>query len=200
MLVGNSGLGARSLRTNPKLTDPPHRPVAAALSLRSVGPEDQNFLLSLFESAREKELAWVDWKADRRRIFIETQFRAQQKHYQKHFPNRDHHIVMLDGKPAGMTDIARNAEEIRVLDIIILPEHRNAGIGTALMRKLITEADHLGKTLRLYVEKFNPACGLYTRLGFSVAEDAGVHYLMERRPESDPKASANPKIAGGSHE
>ena len=174
--------------------------MTAGLSLRSVGPEDQKLLLVLFESAREKELALVAWNADRRRNFIETQFRAQQQHYQKHFPHRDHHIVMLNGKPAGMTDIARSAEEIRVLDIIILPEHRNAGIGTELMRNLMSEADQLGKTLRLCVEKFNPACSLYTRLGFSVTEDTGVHYLMERRSESDPKASANQKIVGGSHE
>ena len=85
--------------------------MTADLSLRSVGPKDQILLLSLFESAREKELALVAWNADRRRSFIETQFRAQQQHYQTHFPHRDHHVVMLNGKPVGMTDIARNVEE-----------------------------------------------------------------------------------------
>ena len=170
--------------------------MTADLSLRSVGPEDQKLLLSLFESAREKELALVDWSDDQRRVFLKTQFRAQQEHYRKHFPHRDHHIVMLKGRPVGMTDIARNANEIRVLDVIILPEFRNGGIGTKLMRDLLTEADHLGKTMRLYVEKFNPAFSLYTRLGFTVTEDAGVHYLMERRPELDQNKGEYQKLGG----
>ena len=136
----------------------------------------------------------MDWNDDQRRVFLKTQFHAQQEHYQKHFPFRDHHIVMLNGRPVGMTDIARSTQEIRVLDVIILPEFRNAGIGTKLMRDLLTEADHLGKTLRLYVEKFNPAFRLYNCLGFTVTEDTGVHYLMERQPESDQKANDNQKV------
>jgi len=170
--------------------------MTADLSLRSVGPEDQNLLLALFASAREKELALVDWSDDRRRVFLETQFRAQQEHYQKHFSHRDHHIVMLNGRPVGMTDIARSDQEIRVLDVIILPEFRNTGIGTELMQDLLVEADHLGKTLRLYVEKFNPAFRLYTRLGFTVIEDTGVHYLMERLSELDKKTSDYQKVGG----
>lgn len=169
----------------------------ANVSLRSVGPDDENLLLLLFASAREKELALVDWNEDRRRIFIEMQFRAQQEHYQKHYPYRDHHIVMLNGRPVGMTDIARSAEEIRVLDIIILPGHRNRGIGTELMQDLLLEADQLGKRLRLYVEKFNPAFRFYTRLGFAVAKDTGVHFCMEWLPESGQKDTDFQKVEGG---
>ena len=157
----------------------------------------KNYCCAFFASAREKELALVDWNGDRRRIFIETQFRAQQKHYQKHFPSRNHHIVMLNGKPVGMTDIARSAEEIRVLDIIILPEHRNRRIGTKLMQDLLAEADRLGKTPRLHVEKFSPALRFYARLGFTVSADTGVHYYMERLAGLGQTARDYQHVEGG---
>ena len=154
------------------------------LSSRPVRPEDSVFLLALFSSARKNELDSLNWDAGRRQAFLEMQFQAQQSHYQEHFPLRDHRIVLLNNHPIGMTDIARGKNEIRVLDIILRPENRNSGIGTQLMQNLLDEADQSGRPIRLYVEKFNPALNLYKRLDFSIIEDTGVHYHMERLPES----------------
>ena len=168
----------------------------ANLSLRPATAEDKRFLRALFASSRERELAMVDWDPEQRRVFIETQFQAQQEHYQKHFPHRDHLIVISNGKPIGMTDIDRSAREIRVLDIIILPEHRNTAIGAGLMQDLLAEADHTGKTIGLYVEKFNPALRLYRRLGFTVTEDTGVHYGMARHPVSARQTPNEPPVEG----
>jgi ribosomal protein S18 acetylase RimI-like enzyme len=156
----------------------------ADLTLRPVKPDDTSLLLALFASSREKELARVEWDREQRRAFIQSQFQAQQHHYQKHFPHRDHHIVLFCGCPVGMTDIARSPREIRVLDIIIHPDRRNGGMGTGLMRDLMAEADRAGKQIGLYVEKHNPALRLYQRLGFTVTEDTGVHYGMTRHPVS----------------
>lgn len=158
--------------------------MAGNLSSRPVRPKDGAFLLALFSSARKNELDSLNWDAGRRQAFLEMQFNAQQSHYQKHFPLRDHRIVLLNSHPIGMTDIARRKKEIRVLDIILKPENRNSGLGTQLMQNLLDEADQSGRPIRLYVEKFNPALNLYKRLDFSIIEDTGVHYHMERFPES----------------
>ena len=152
------------------------------ITFRTVAPEDRAFLLSLFASARERELETLNWDSAQRDAFIEMQFNAQQNHYQNHFPQREHLVVFLDSRSIGMMDIARGSEEIRVLDVIIRPENRNAGIGTALMSDLLDESDRSAKPVRLYVEKFNPVITLYRRLGFQTIEDTGVHYHMERRP------------------
>ena len=56
--------------------------------------------------------------------------------------------------------------EIRLVDISLLPEFRNRGLGTSLLRDLFTEAEAAGKPLTIHVEKFNPAMRLYQRLGF----------------------------------
>ena len=65
------------------------------------------------------------------------------------------------------------------------------------MQDLLTEADHGGKAMRLYVEKFNPAFRLYARLGFTVSKDTGVHYGMERLPEMGQNSRATQKVEGG---
>jgi len=154
--------------------------MADDLSSRPVSSRDSAFLLALFSSARKKELDSLDWDTNSRQAFLEMQFQAQQSHYETHFPLRDHRIVLLNSHPIGMTDIARKNDEIRVLDIILQPENRNSGLGTQLMQNLLGEADQSRRPIRLYVEKFNPALNLYKRLDFSIIEDTGVHYHMER--------------------
>jgi len=171
--------------------------IAENLSFRTVRPQDRGFLLALFSSARKKELDSLDWDAGKRRIFLEMQFQAQQRHYQEHFPTRNHRIVLLDKRPIGMTDIARGKNEIRLLDIILKPENRNAGIGTTLMQAVVDEAEKTGRAVRLYVEKFNPAFRFYRRLGFTVIDDTGVHYHMERLPADVEKPPGNRKATGG---
>jgi len=152
------------------------------LSLRPVEPGDRDFLILLFASARETEIANLDWDGAQRKTFLEMQFNAQQTHYQNHFLHREHHLILHDNQPIGMVDVAYEPGEIRVLDIILRLENRNGGIGTSLMNYLLEESDRSARPVRLYVEKFNPVLSLYNRLGFQVIDDTGVHYHMERNP------------------
>ena len=72
------------------------------------------------------------------------------------------------------------------VDIALLPEYCNRGIGTTLLRGLQSEAVAAGKPLRIHVERFNPALRLYERLGFHPIADRGVYLFMEltcRRPK-----------------
>src|SRR3712207_2371416 len=41
---------------------------------------------------------------------------------------------------SGRLDVARWPDELRIVDIALLPEHRNAGVGTALLRELQAKA------------------------------------------------------------
>ncbi|HTE20911.1 MAG TPA: GNAT family N-acetyltransferase, partial [Armatimonadota bacterium] len=78
--------------------------------------------------------------------------------------------------------VARWAEEIRIVDIALLPEHRGGGVGTMLIRRLFDEGDASGRKVSIHVEIFNPARRLYERLGFVQAAERGVYLLMERNP------------------
>jgi ribosomal protein S18 acetylase RimI-like enzyme len=80
--------------------------------------------------------------------------------------------------------VIRARKEIRLAEIALLPEDRNRGAGTDLIRDLAEEAKEMGLPLRLHVVKFNRAIGLYLRLGFALVDDTGTHFLMELDPQS----------------
>ena len=68
---------------------------------------------------------------------------------------------------------------LRIMDVALLPEHRNRGVGTALLRNLQAEGAAAGKHVSIHVERFNPALRLYERLGFRPVADRGVYLLLE---------------------
>ena len=90
-------------------------------------------------------------------------------------------MIEVDGEPAGRLYVARWEDEIRVMDIALLPEHRGAGIGTRLLRDLLDEAEASGKKVTVHVELNNPALTLYQRLGFRPVAERGVYLLLETR-------------------
>ena len=150
-------------------------------TLRPVSSDDEAFLIEVYASTRAEEVAGLPWDANQRDSFMRMQFAAQQQDYQRRFPDSDHRLLLLDGRPAGRVYLARSENEIRILDIALLPEHRNKGIGTRIIKDLLTEASQSRKSVRVYVEQFNPALALFERLGFSRAEDIGTHFLLEWR-------------------
>jgi ribosomal protein S18 acetylase RimI-like enzyme len=153
----------------------------AAVTLRPVTLDDEAFLLKVYASIRADELAQVPWTEAQREAFIKMQFDAQQAHYREHNPQATHDIILLDAQSIGRLYVARREAEIRILDITILPQHRNRGIGTPLIKELMKEAAAAGKPLTIYVESFNPSLRLFERLGFKKTEDDGVNRLMEWR-------------------
>jgi hypothetical protein len=78
--------------------------------------------------------------------------------------------------------VNRAEAETRVVDVALLPEHRGRGIGSALMREVVDEADARGAKIVLHVEVFNRARSLYDRLGFLPVADVGPYVRMERTP------------------
>jgi ribosomal protein S18 acetylase RimI-like enzyme len=155
---------------------------APAVTLRPARPDDQDFLCQLYASTRATELALLDWGATQRAVFLRAQFDAQRRDYTARFAPDGHQLILLDGQPAGRIWVARDDEEIRLVDLALLPSARGQGIGTHLLTDLIAEAAAAGKPLRLSVPKHNEAARrLYERLGFTVTEDIGTHFRMEHR-------------------
>lgn len=155
---------------------------SSTITLRPVGPDDNDFLVEVYGSTRAEELALTPWTDEQRDSFVRWQFSAQQEHYAKNYPGANHDIIMSDGRQVGRLYVARLDHEIRIVDITLLPAERNAGIGTYLITQLLDEADRTGKITRIYVEEFNPSLALFKRLGFSPSEQTGFHLLMQRNP------------------
>lgn len=162
---------------------------AEKASLRPVIAADEAFLLRVYSSTRAEEMALVPWNDAQREAFLKMQFDAQQLHYQSQFPNAVHEIIERDGQAVGRLYVLRDEEVMRILDITILPEFRNAGIGTPLIKALMKEAAGVGKPLQIYVESYNPSLRLFERLGFRPVGDNGLHILMQWSVDVAPLGS-----------
>jgi ribosomal protein S18 acetylase RimI-like enzyme len=149
------------------------------VALRPALEEDEAFLLEVYASTRADEMSQTGWDDAQRRAFLKLQFVAQQQHYRTYYPQGEHSLILLNEKPAGRLYVARSLEEIRILDIALLAEHRNKGIGTRVIKDLMAESRKTVKPVRIYVENFNPALRLFERMGFLQVEEKGFHYLMQ---------------------
>jgi ribosomal protein S18 acetylase RimI-like enzyme len=136
-------------------------------------------LARLYATTRSEEMKLVPWDEAQKAAFLRMQFDLQSRHYQEHYSDSAFLIIELDGTPIGRMYVRRSAEEIQLIDIALLPEHRGAGIGGDILKDLLAEGAKSGKPVRIHVAHQNPALRLYQRLGFRICEDKGLHYLME---------------------
>lgn len=151
-----------------------------AIALRPVAADDGALLFDVYASTRVDELAATGWAEEQKQAFLEMQFHAQQSDYRSRFPNAEHSIVVVNGTDMGRIWIDRSPNEIRLLDIALLPGGRNRGVGTILLGHLIEEAQAAATPLRHSVFKANHAAlRLYRKLGFTVIKDFETYLLLE---------------------
>ena len=155
-------------------------PGTEGISLRPVAEGDQRFLERVFAGTRQEEMAHLPLSAEQKADFLRMQFAAQSRHFQTSYPGATFALILLDALPAGRLYVDRGPDAIRVLDIALLPEHRGAGIGTAVLQDLLREADGTGRRVTLQVARSNPARRLYERLGFVTTSEDEVYLALER--------------------
>jgi ribosomal protein S18 acetylase RimI-like enzyme len=147
--------------------------------LRAVADTDRDFLIELYASTREAELAQVAWDDAAKRTFLEHQFDAQDHHYRVNYPGATLDVIEVDGLRAGRLYVHRGEDDIRIMDIAVAPAFRGRGIGTGLLEGLIEEARASGRSVSIHVEMQNPARSLYERLGFVPVGEHGIYVLMK---------------------
>jgi ribosomal protein S18 acetylase RimI-like enzyme len=152
------------------------------ISLRPETDDDLEFTAALYASTREEELRPVDWSDEQKAAFLRQQFDAQRMHYRQNYDNAEFSIILDDGIPVGRLYIHRNGDDVRLMDIGLMPDHRGRGIGEMLVKRILDAAERDRKTVSIHVEIYNPAMRLYQRLGFTQIDTYGVYHLMEWRP------------------
>ena len=155
---------------------------APSLTLRPAVTGDADLLRRVYASVRTEELALVPWSDAEKDAFLRHQFDAQHAHYREHYVGASFDVIEVDSEPVGRLYVARWEEEIRIMDIALLPEHRGRGIGTQILRGLLEEGALTGKRISIHVEMNNPALRLYERLGFVQAAVHGVYLRLEASP------------------
>jgi ribosomal protein S18 acetylase RimI-like enzyme len=149
------------------------------VSHRPMAESDFAFIEELYLASRADEVALTGWSEEQRRLFLTQQHRAQHHHYQTYYTGAAWLILERGDERIGRLYLAEWKDEIRIVDVSLMPGSRGQGIGEALLRDVAAAATASAKGVSIHVEKNNPARNLYARLGFTVAEDKGVYDLMQ---------------------
>ena len=152
--------------------------------LRSVRADDEEFLFELFCQTMDEGL--ISLVAAQRDAILRLQFEAQIETYKAEFPRAEHQIIMLDDRKIGRVMVERTSAAHLGVDIALLRDYRNGGVGTMLIQKLLDEAASAGKPFRISVVKYNPAIHLYERLGFKTTGETATHLYLEWTGPSKP--------------
>ena len=161
---------------------PLRRAGAFGVTYRNLEEDDLPFVGALFASTRTEELAPTGWPEEMKTAFLEQQHLAQHRHYQAYYPGAEWLIVEKDGVAVGRIYVEEGKSDIHLIDIALLPAHRRAGLGGAMIGDLIEWAGSSGKSISLYVEPNNPIRPFYLRVGFESTGLNGAHEAMLLRP------------------
>lgn len=152
------------------------------MSFQPIREQDVEFLYKVYASTRAEEMKLTGWEDRQKEEFLRMQFNLQHTQYLQNYREAFFNIILLNEVPAGRLYVDRRWNEIRIIDLALLPEFRGQGIGKTILNDLIDEADGKQVPLTLHVEHFNPVLNLYERLGFKKKSDTGVYYFMEKEP------------------
>jgi GNAT superfamily N-acetyltransferase len=152
-----------------------------SITLRPVTETDADFLIELYKSSRGDDLRGLGWDEDRISEFLEMQYVAQ-RNLQGDHEHMSDQLVLLSGKPIGRLSVETRADEIRCVDLALLSDYRNQGVGTLLIQRLQDQARPANIPLRLQVIRFNRAVNFLERLGFRRTSETGTHFQMEWLP------------------
>lgn len=156
------------------------------LSPESIPDAHMKFLRSVYASTRAGELALTNWNQAQKDAFLQMQFDAQHRYYLEHYPGAQFFLIEVDGVPAGRLYLHHSPQEIRIMDIALLPAFQRRGIGSGLLIDILDEGRRTARRVTIHVERFNPALALYRRLGFGMLDERGVYYFMGWSPETLP--------------
>lgn len=167
--------------------------ITPSIKLRPSVNEDEDFLVAVYGSTREQELAMVPWTAEQKEAFLRFQLTAQLQHYRAEYPNAEYSIILCENQSVGRVYVDRRATEVRIMDITLLPEHRGKGISSPIIRRLMNEASGYGKRLSINLDKLSQSHSIFEKLGFKAAESTGedtsFHVLYVWQPGAITAAS-----------
>jgi ribosomal protein S18 acetylase RimI-like enzyme len=158
----------------------------SAIHRRAATPGDEPFLFELYCAVRAHEFALLPLPEPLKQQLIQIQYAAQKDGYATEFPGSGFEIVLQDERKIGRIWIAHLADSFHLVDIAVMPEAQNSGIGSDLIRDLQREAQAAQKPVRLSVFRFNPgSLRFHERLGFKVTHEDEIQFYLEWNPTVD---------------
>jgi ribosomal protein S18 acetylase RimI-like enzyme len=153
------------------------------LSRRPETTDDEPFLRRLMVEIISAQLAASAWPQPLREQIVQSQSKVLLEGIRTSAAGAPGTISLEEDQPVGWYVVASREDEILLVNLMILADHRGKGIGSAIIQDLLAESDHSRKPLRLTVRAGNDgAIRLYERFGFQRLGGDEVNHLMERRP------------------
>ena len=154
------------------------------ITLRPESPAaDDEFVRHLVVETIAGELGAHHWPERLRSQVLGVQLATRRQGPRVSFPEGESRIILLDGQPAGWIYTATLDDTIWLAEIMVAPEQRGKGVGSAAIRQVLALAARSRKPVRLTVNVLNTgAIRLYERLGFRRTGGNEVQHEMEARP------------------
>lgn len=138
-----------------------------------------------FRQATTDDLDWLEVFYERlMRPHVELTHQWDKNKFRECFEPRLTSIIQADGEDISMLKIVPKEDYLYLGDIQIKEAFQRRGIGTFLLKDILSSAKKNKQTVRLRVLKENPAKKLYHRLGFRVISELANCYILEWKAES----------------
>ena len=122
------------------------------------------------------EMRWIIEELNLDRTAQEASFRNQWNPAQVR-------MIVIDSADVGWLQTITRDDELFVAQMFVEGPFQRKGIGTEVMKRLISEANEFNLAVRLSVVRINPARRLYERLGFRVTHEDDRKFYMKRDPD-----------------
>ncbi len=151
-------------------------------ALRLAMVADAAFVYHLHRSSMQEYVAqtWGEWNEE-----------FQARMFTQWFEPAQFQIVVVDGQDVGIVSVERRPLELFLGTIEILPAFQRRGVGAAVIKSVLAQAQAEAVPVALQVLKVNPARQLYERLGFHVVGETTTHYLMRTVVPAAPSSASS---------
>lgn len=168
---------------------PPSK-IANALWLVPTTEVHQAFLRRVFIESRKAlwqgsalDATWIDQ-------LLEDQYSLHQLSYGADAKDCYSYIIAAKGQWVGRLLVRADNRELHLIDITLLPDHQNQGIGSHVLRYLQQQVSARGQLLTLNTDVTNRAYQWYLRCGFTITQQSGIDYAMvwNGQPRLEPNS------------
>ncbi|MEM9304417.1 MAG: GNAT family N-acetyltransferase [Pseudomonadota bacterium] len=95
-------------------------------------------------------------------------------------------LILRADEPVGTISLENVDERWRRLgEFYLLDGFRGQGIGSQLLKTLLTDCDRSRRWVRLEYLRWNRVGSLYARFGFRIIGENETHYFLERSPRPE---------------
>jgi len=129
----------------------------------------------------EKNFAELGFQI-RRKVFVEEQRVNRNDEYDHFETTAQHYLAFSDNQPVGAARWRETMNGIKLERFAVLKDHRNKGIGSFILKKILRDVAPMKKTIYLHAQL--SAVNFYKREGFRIVgeifSEANIqHYKME---------------------